>query len=308
MRRNERMRNVQPLFLMLFYSLSIPELVYLGLFMTGFELLFLSGFRETLVLFSLISVKYLVLRYSLDGMIPSSESIVLSQSLVFFCHHTQLRISFGGLPWLLIFYWVVLIIGSVLIAPLLRKKSLIWARKLFHFCAILMFIPAIYIDVAFLRFSFVAALLLGTLLECLQIDFAREWMSQFLDDKDVGKRFILSHLYLLFGCAFPLFMTGENNSEFILSSGILILGIGDSVAALFGSVYGKTKWNNTTKKTVEGSLFAFSAMCIVLLIFGKFDPSHLLCTMLAVIYEGCTLDNDNLVVPILYSSLLRILC
>lgn len=171
-----------------------------------------------------------------------------------------------------------------------------------------MFIPAIYIDVAFLRFSFATTLILGTLLECLQIDFAREWMSQFLDDKDVGKRFILSHLYLLFGCAFPIFMASENDSEFILSSGIIILGVGDSVSALFGSVYGKTKWCDMTKKTIEGSLFAFSAMCLVLLIFGKFNPSHLLCTILAVIYEGYTLDNDNLVVPILYSSLLRILC
>lgn len=304
--------------LMLLCSLSLPELTHTGLLLSLFEVFLLLGFRDATLFFSLILAYhgslqfffYLVLKYSLPGQLTRGESIILSQSIVFlYVNGTPSYPLANNTPWFLILYWVVMIIGLVLLSSFMVNKWLLTkTRKIFHLFSLLMFIPGIYLDLAFLRLSLFMALCLGVALEWIRPPLIREWMSQFLDEKDSGKRFILSHIYLLFGCSFPiLFVREERETEFILSSGILILCVGDSIACLFGSVFGQNRWNEKTKKTLEGSFFAFIVMCFILIPFREFYFSNILCIWLAIVLEGCTLENDNLVVPIFFCSLLRIL-
>ena len=60
------------------------------------------------------------------------------------------------------------------------------------------------------------------------------YMSSFVDEKDQGKM-ITSHLYLLIGCACSVWVSRIANSNNVLSpySGIIILGIGDSMVFFF---------------------------------------------------------------------------
>lgn len=65
--------------------------------------------------------------------------------------------------------------------------------------------------------------------------------------------------------SFILFDGGLLNSEFatIAYSGVMFLGVGDVVAALYGKKYGYSKWVEGGSKTVEGSL-----ACMFCLSFG----------------------------------------
>jgi len=68
---------------------------------------------------------------------------------------------------------------------------------------------------------------------------------------------ICTHIYLLMGCALPVTSTfillsgGIYTSEWTVYSlaGIVFIGIGDSVAAIMGKKYGKTKWRELSSKT-----------------------------------------------------------
>lgn len=81
---------------------------------------------------------------------------------------------------------------------------------------------------------------------------------------------ILSHIYLLIGCAYPILMETKSNNnaqDYILSiSGCLIIGIGDSFAAIIGTKYGKYKILKNGEKSYEGLLACFFSMFILTLI------------------------------------------
>ncbi|KAG0006681.1 hypothetical protein BGZ65_005236, partial [Modicella reniformis] len=79
----------------------------------------------------------------------------------------------------------------------------------------------------------------------------------FLDARDCGP-IILSHLYLLMGCAAPVWLAEQN----ILAglSGIFALGVGDAMASIVGKRFGRHRWPGTVK-TVEGTVaFVASVM------------------------------------------------
>ncbi|CAG8552799.1 4372_t:CDS:10 [Gigaspora margarita] len=76
------------------------------------------------------------------------------------------------------------------------------------------------------------------------------FLSEFLDNRDSGPC-ILSHLYLLVGCAACIWMQGTSVLANI--SGILTLGLGDAMASIVGKRYGRRRWPGTTK-TIEGSI------------------------------------------------------
>ncbi|RUS22082.1 hypothetical protein BC937DRAFT_90496 [Endogone sp. FLAS-F59071] len=93
------------------------------------------------------------------------------------------------------------------------------------------------------------------------------FLTAFIDHRDVGP-VILSHTYLLVGCAGPIFLVliltfdNENlhphlalTSHSVLAglSGILALGLGDSMASIVGKRFGRHRWPGTSK-TVEGTV------------------------------------------------------
>ncbi|KAF9223470.1 hypothetical protein BS17DRAFT_767327 [Gyrodon lividus] len=136
-------------------------------------------------------------------------------------------------------------------------------RKFFHGLAVVMFLPGVAVDPAFTHLSFSAAFALFIFAEYVRY-FAiypfgaavHLFMNEFLDQKDKGTA-ILSHFYLLTGCAGSVWLEGP--SRFLQYTGILALGVGDALASIVGKRIGRHRWSASSSKTVEGSsAFAIS--------------------------------------------------
>lgn len=181
-------------------------------------------------------------------------------------------------------------------------------RKFFHALAVLLFVPGIAWDPAFMHVAFSAAFALFVLCEylryCAVFPFGATlhfFLSQFLDSKDCGL-VILSHAYLLSGCAAGVWI--ESQSRITQQLGVLVLGVGDSVASIVGRQYGRIHWP-LSKKTVEGTLgfvVSMTASVMVLRMLRLVEAFHtgalcVIMTLLAVI-EGVSEQNDNLVLPL----------
>ncbi|TFK49898.1 hypothetical protein OE88DRAFT_1645701 [Heliocybe sulcata] len=130
-------------------------------------------------------------------------------------------------------------------------------RKSFHVLAVAMFLPGVAFDPAFTHIAFSAAFALFTFAEYVRF-FAlypfgaavHLFMNEFLDHKDSGTA-ILSHFYLLTGCAGSVWLEGP--TRLLGFTGILVLGVGDAMASIVGKRFGRHRWSATTPKTLEGS-------------------------------------------------------
>ena len=79
----------------------------------------------------------------------------------------------------------------------------------------------------------------------------------------MAETMILTHIYLLMGCGFPLAASyillsgGIFPSEWVIwsLSGVIVLGVGDSAAAILGKWHGTTRWRELSAKTQEGSSY-----------------------------------------------------
>ena len=94
---------------------------------------------------------------------------------------------------------------------------------------------------------------------------------------------------------------GFFNGEFAVfaMSGVIVLGVGDSAAAVMGKLYGTTHWQETkySRKTQEGSTYFVMATTVVyylliLLVHRRLQEHFLfivLATIPAAVFEGLTL-------------------
>ncbi|KAF7972519.1 hypothetical protein HWV62_17806 [Athelia sp. TMB] len=190
-------------------------------------------------------------------------------------------------------------------------------RKFFHGLAVAMFLPGVAIDPAFTHLSFSAAFALFTFAEYVRY-FAvypfgaavHLFMHEFLDHKDSGTA-ILSHFYLLAGCAGSVWLEGP--SHLLQFTGILVLGVGDAMASIVGKRLGKHRWSATTTKTIEGSI-AFSASVVAfawaLRLCGVVEPFSILrytfIANIASLLEALSDQNDNLTLPLFMWCLLAV--
>ncbi|TFY82873.1 hypothetical protein EWM64_g1139 [Hericium alpestre] len=190
-------------------------------------------------------------------------------------------------------------------------------RKFFHAEAVLMFLPGIAVDPAFTHLSFSAAFALFTFAEYVRY-FAlypfgasvHLFMNEFLDHKDSGTA-ILSHFYLLTGCAGALWFEGP--SRLLQYSGVLAVGVGDAVASVVGKRFGRHKWSPTTSKTVEGSAaFTISVVAVawMLRLCGLTEDFSMVRYAVIIgmssVLEGLSVQNDNLTLPVYMWSVLTI--
>ena len=158
--------------------------------------------------------------------------------------------------------------------------------------------------------------------------------SHFLDEKDGGV-LVLSHIYLIVGlaCPFWIYPCRFNDinrltrtqilysdptiriqfSVLPLLAGVLAVGIGDTMASIGGTYFGRHKWPKS-RKTIEGSLigFIFQVVCVMLVIFGgsvpvemESWPKIIFSLFLTTLVEAFTDQVDNLVLPlVLYIPLM----
>ena len=106
----------------------------------------------------------------------------------------------------------------------------------------------------------------------------RQLLSLFLDERDSGP-LILTHVYLLVGMSLPIWLfPGPCSPKGILPgagglvpyAGVLAVGVGDTVASMFGSTMGEIRWPGT-KKTMEGTATSVFAQIIAVAVFLIFD-------------------------------------
>jgi dolichol kinase len=181
-------------------------------------------------------------------------------------------------------------------------------RKFFHALALLLFLPGIAMDPAFTHLAFSLAFSLFIFAEYVRYyalyPFGAAlhiFMSEFLDHKDSGP-VILSHFYLLTGCAGPLWL--EGHSRILHQTGVLVLGIGDALASIVGRKYGRHCWPGSSK-TAEGTLAFFTSVVLsawLLRLTGLCEPfdmaKYAFVIAALALLEGVSDQHDNLILPI----------
>lgn len=189
-------------------------------------------------------------------------------------------------------YWLaVIVFGLVVVVRLDPRYEVDTRRKVFHFMMVAMLLPATYVDPVFaaLALSFALAVFLALdLLRASQLPPLSRPIASFLtpyvDGRDYKGPVVISHIFLLIGCAIPLWLTlgtlprtgaaasgddggcykGDEHSdpfagwevatrEVSMVSGVVCVGLGDAAASLIGRRYGHRKWLWGGGKSWEGS-------------------------------------------------------
>jgi len=214
-------------------------------------------------------------------------------------------------------------------------------RKAFHVLAVALFVPPLLSgQEVVLSLALVAAALVFMVVETCRL-YGTPWlasrlnvfMRRYLDKRENTERgdLVLTHLYLLVGCAVPLWLelgssaTGAQPSASIdgmdllrRAAGIILIGVGDAFAAAYGVNFGKLHWPGS-HRTVEGSLaFVVGVIATALTlslsqtvgtcIWQEAEIKAFVCAVaLSMFLEVYTDSIDNLVLPLYFSPTLRIL-
>ncbi|KAJ3324906.1 hypothetical protein HDV06_005494 [Boothiomyces sp. JEL0866] len=139
-------------------------------------------------------------------------------------------------------------------------------------------------------------------------------MVPFLDDRDKSGSAILSHVYLLLGCALPIWFSNLSlpSSVTIPLCGTFALGIGDALASTVGKAIGVTKWANR-RKSVQGTLAFIIGLYISLSMVDVYSSvaiskrTLLISSTLTGLLEAFSEQNDNIVIPLYMYIVLTIL-
>ena len=214
--------------------------------------------------------------------------------------------SWSRFMWLV--YWAVVVAAAILCSPQPETTSVVVVRKFFHVVAIVLFVPVTLAAPQLMALSYTIALCVLIVLESMRSFLPaplQQFYSRYVDpQKDHQDIMVVSHMALILGCATPLWIYEcmESNLPFTLSSllplfGILVLGVGDSLAALVGTSLGETKWpSRSITRTLEGSAAMWMGMAVCCYSF----PIN--CWMAAVTFttllEAFTMQIDNLVLPL----------
>ncbi|KAM5342381.1 hypothetical protein ACJ41O_013347 [Fusarium nematophilum] len=241
---------------------------------------------------------------------------------------------------LLSVYWLgILIVGLVIVFRLKDIYEVDTRRKVFHFMMVGMFLPATYVDPTYagLALSLILAIfLILDLLRASQLPPLSKPIASFLapyvDGRDFRGPVVISHIFLLIGCAIPLWLalaslprTGSDylvgwevsSRDVSMVSGVICVGLGDAAASLIGRRYGHRKWLWGGGKSLEGSVafavavfIGLEAASLWLRVGGwpaTAEPAGVvastrnavMCASMSSITEAVlTGGNDNVIVPV----------
>lgn len=223
---------------------------------------------------------------------------------------------------LLLLYWPVLLLLGILAIELLSgqltggtllQKHLV--RKSFHALAISLFLPPLmWGQQNFLALSQLVASILLIALEVCRVSRAPlsqlqdRYLAKYLDKReDISKDLLLTHLYLLLGCSLPVWleMSMRHPNPLRSCSGVLLIGVGDSCAALLGIRFGRRRWPNSQRTFMGTAGFLMSISLVVFLLFSTIDhwQSSLLAAALTALLEVYTTSIDNLALPLFFCAL-----
>ena len=247
---------------------------------------------------------------------------------------------------LICFYCIATItVGLAVVLRLSRFVEVDTRRKVFHGMMVAMFLPTIFVDPAFaalaLGLIFVIFLLLDLFRASQLPPLSRPltyFLAPYVDGRDHRGPVIVSHIFLLIGCAIPLWLSlastirvGEGPwngwelqiRDLSMISGVVCVGMGDAAASLIGRRFGRRRWCWSGGKSLEGSLaFAIAVvlgLCLarIWLIYGKwagdsgekwmwFISKAVTAAVGASLTEAVlTGGNDNVIVPVVLWLLVR---
>ncbi|KAH4167204.1 dolichol kinase [Parastagonospora nodorum] len=163
-------------------------------------------------------------------------------------------------------------------------------RKVFHGTMVAMLLPTIFIDPCFVALALALVLAIFLLLDLIRASQLpplskpiAKFLTPYVDGRDLRGPVVVSHIFLLIGCAIPLWLSlagiervGEEpwedwnvkSRDVSMLAGVICVGMGDAAASLIGRRYGRRKWPWAGGKSLEGSL-AFAVAVTLGLVFGK---------------------------------------
>lgn len=194
---------------------------------------------------------------------------------------------------LLIVYWAaVLLVGLLAVFSLTAYVEVDTRRKVFHGVMVAMLLPATFVDPCYCALALSLVLAVFLLLEVIRAgqvpplgNAIGRFVAPYVDGRDLRGPVVVSHIFLLIGCAVPLWFSLasipregampwvdwellHNRREVAMIAGVVCVGMGDAAASLIGRRYGRRKWIWVGGKSLEGSA-AFAAAVTVGLMAAK---------------------------------------
>ncbi|KAI8303659.1 Dolichol kinase sec59 [Colletotrichum sp. SAR11_240] len=174
-------------------------------------------------------------------------------------------------------YWlIIVIIGLTIVIRLDPKYEVDTRRKVFHFMMVGMFLPATFVDPVYAALALILVLAIFLILDLLRASqlppLSRpiaSFLTPYVDGRDHKGPVVISHIFLLIGCAIPLwlslatlprsgsgYLTGWEvpTREVSMVAGVICVGLGDAAASLIGRRFGHRKWVWGGGKSLEGSV------------------------------------------------------
>ncbi|KAK0626542.1 hypothetical protein B0T14DRAFT_510288 [Immersiella caudata] len=174
-------------------------------------------------------------------------------------------------------YWVaIIIVGLAVVFSLSPIFEVDTRRKVFHFMMVAMFLPTIFVDPAYIALALSLMLTIFLLLDLLRASQLpplskpiATFLTPYVDGRDLRGPVVISHIFLLIGCAIPLWLslaalprTGDGyltgweipTRDVSMVSGVVCVGLGDAAASLIGRRWGHRKWLWGGGKSIEGSI------------------------------------------------------
>ncbi|KAI8102774.1 hypothetical protein M9434_005567 [Picochlorum sp. BPE23] len=232
----------------------------------------------------------------------------------------------------IIIFWIATLSVSLPFMMMLGRRDMpivlphTMVRKGFHALALILFIPSLVLDSGLLGMALSIALAAFMALEIIRIShvpyvsrYVHSCMSAFVDSRDGGV-FYVTHMTLLLGLALPIWISqpwDDPYARFASLAGIMATGVGDAMASIVGTLYGKTKIAYNCNKTLEGSIagivsIIFSWLVAYMFILppgtphGPMDVAWLMfATIASSFLESITDQFDNLFVSLHYYALLK---
>lgn len=184
----------------------------------------------------------------------------------------------------------IIAIGLVAVLSLSSIVEVDTRRKVFHGTMVAMLLPTIYIDPAFVSLALSLVLAIFLLLDLIRASQLpplskpiATFLTPYVDGRDLRGPVVVSHIFLLIGCAIPLWLSmasvdraGQDpwtdwevaSRDVSMTAGVVCVGMGDAAASLIGRRYGRRKWPWAGGKSLEGSA-AFAIAVTIGLVFGK---------------------------------------
>ncbi|XP_008824325.1 dolichol kinase [Nannospalax galili] len=305
-----------------FLLVVVVGMVLMGVFFSTLFVFMDSGTWASSVFFHLMSCVL-----GLGVVLPWLHWLIRRNPLIWllqFLFHTETRIY-------LLAYWSLLATMACLVVVYQNAKrssseskkhqAPTITRKYFHFIVVATYIPGIIFDRPLLYVAATVCLAVFIFLEYVRYfrikplgHPLRSLLSLFLDERDSGP-LILTHIYLLLGMSLPIWLIPrpctqkgslEGARALVPYAGVLAVGVGDTVASIFGSTMGEIRWPGT-KKTFEGTMTSIFAQIIsvaLILIFDSgvdlnYSYAWILGSISTVsLLEAYTTQIDNLLLPL----------